>query len=334
MYLVDCLGWRLTLGQHNTAVPFSRLFVIRSTGELMNATTPTAYVGGEPLRAHLLKQYGIPMVDGLASVIVATTAMTIGQIVYILLGIGPGVWILFPHGPTDAGRVLSLAAVLSLALLLFRTALFLLSQRRGLKEPWSGLWCGLSKKDETILSGRQDSPRSSVPLDCRLDSSQRMGGEYTSQIAIPRNLSPDERSTTMTIPACKMITLFVAAATISGCLFWQGPLLSAPSSADDVAAHHNAAGIQAYKQKQWDRAKEHFEGAVKIAPSLAEAHYNLGMVLYRQGKDAEAKPHFLKAAALAPENDVIQNAPPFTKVGAPSRPREPSGISGGQGHSH
>ena len=177
MYLVDCLGWRLTLGQHNAAVPFSRFSVIRSTGELMNATTPTAYVGGEPLRAHLLKQYGIPMVDGLASVIVATTAMTIGQIVYILLGIGPGVWILFPHGPTDAGRVLSLAAVLSLALLLFRTALFLLSQRRGLKEPWSGLWCGLSKKDETILSGRQDSPRSSVPLDCRLDSSQRMGGE-------------------------------------------------------------------------------------------------------------------------------------------------------------
>lgn len=189
MYLVDCFGWRFTLGRHNTAVPFSRLFVIRTAGELVNATTP-------------------------------------------------------------------------------------------------------------------------------------------------RNFSPDERSTTMTIRACKMIILFIAATAISGCLFWQGPLLSAPSSADDVAAHHNAAGIQAYKQKQWDRAREHFEGAVKIAPSLAEAHYNLGMVLYRQGKDAEAGPHFLKAAALAPENDVIQNAPPFTKVEAPSRPSEPSSISGGQGHSH
>ena len=175
MYLVDCLAWRLTLGQHNAAVPFSRLFVSRSIGELVNATTPTANVGGEPLRAHLLKQYGIPKVNGMASVIVATTAMTIGQIVYILLGIGPGVWILFPHGPTDAGRVLSLAAVLSLALLLFGTALFILSPRRGLKEPWSGPWCGLSKKDETILRGRQDSLRSSVPLDCRWDSSRRMG---------------------------------------------------------------------------------------------------------------------------------------------------------------
>lgn len=138
----------------------------------------------------------------------------------------------------------------------------------------------------------------------------------------------------MTIRVYKMITLFIAALAISGCLFWQGPLLSAPSSADDVAAHHNAEGIQAYKQEQWDRAKEHLEVAVKIAPSLAEAHYNLGMVLYRQGKDAEANPHFLKAAALAPGNDVIQSAPPFSKVEAPSRPSGPSGMSDGQGHSH
>lgn len=138
----------------------------------------------------------------------------------------------------------------------------------------------------------------------------------------------------MTIRAYKMITLFIASAAISGCLFWQGPLLSAPSGADGLAARHNVAGIQAYKQEQWDRAKEHFEAAVKIAPSLAEAQYNLGMVLYRQGKDAEAKPHFLKAAALAPENDVIQDAPPFTKVEAPVRSSGPSGMSDGHGHSH
>ncbi len=138
----------------------------------------------------------------------------------------------------------------------------------------------------------------------------------------------------MTIQACKMIALCIAAAAISGCLLWQGPLLSAPSNADALAARHNDAGIQAYKQEQWNRAQEHFEAAVKIAPSLAEAHYNLGMVLYRQGKDAEAKPHFLKAAALAPENDVIQSAPPFRRVEAPSRPSGPSGISDGHGHSH
>ena len=40
MYLVDCFGWRFTLERHNTAVPFSRLFVIRTAGELVNATIP------------------------------------------------------------------------------------------------------------------------------------------------------------------------------------------------------------------------------------------------------------------------------------------------------
>ena len=138
----------------------------------------------------------------------------------------------------------------------------------------------------------------------------------------------------MMIRAGKIVTPIIVATAISGCALWQGSLLSAPSGTDDLAARHNDAGIQAYKQQQWDRAKEQFEAAVTIAPSLAEAHYNLGMVLYRQGKDAEAKPHFLKAAALAPDNDVIQEAPPFTKAEAPSRPSGFSGMSDGHGHSH
>lgn len=138
----------------------------------------------------------------------------------------------------------------------------------------------------------------------------------------------------MTIRAGTIIILFSVAAVVSGCQLWQGPLLPAPSTADGLVARHNEAGMQVYKQEQWNRAKEQFEAAVKIAPSLAEAHYNLGMVLYRQGKDAEAKMHFLKAAALAPENDVIQSAPPFTKVEVPSGQGGFSGMSDGHSHSH
>jgi tetratricopeptide (TPR) repeat protein len=144
----------------------------------------------------------------------------------------------------------------------------------------------------------------------------------------------DGKEYSMMIRAGKILTPIIVATAISGCGLWQGSLLSAPSGTDDLAARHNKAGIQSYSQEQWDRAKEHFEAAVKVAPSLAKAHYNLGMVLYRQGKDAEAKPHFLKAAALAPENDVIQNAPPFSKVEAPSRSSGPSGMSDVHGHSH
>jgi hypothetical protein len=37
----------------------------------MNMTTLTAYVGGEPLKAYLLKKHHVPRVEGLASVIIA-----------------------------------------------------------------------------------------------------------------------------------------------------------------------------------------------------------------------------------------------------------------------
>ncbi|UVT19681.1 MAG: tetratricopeptide repeat protein [Nitrospira sp.] len=138
----------------------------------------------------------------------------------------------------------------------------------------------------------------------------------------------------MRIGPATIMTLFIATAATGGCQLWQGPLLSAPYGTSDLAARHNKAGIQAYKQEQWNRAKEQFEVAVTIAPSLAEGHYNLGMVLYRQGKDAEAETHFLKAAALAPENEMIQSAPPFTKAEAPSRSGGYQGMSDGHSHSH
>jgi glycosyltransferase 2 family protein len=132
MYLLDCLGWRFTLGRHKAAVPFPRLFVVRTAGELVNATTPTAYVGGEPLKASLLKTFSVPMADGLASVIVAKTTMTIAQIVYILLGIALGVRILLPSASTQVGHVSGMAAAVSLGLLVFATAMFIVIQRRGL----------------------------------------------------------------------------------------------------------------------------------------------------------------------------------------------------------
>jgi glycosyltransferase 2 family protein len=69
MYLVDCVGWRVTVGAHASGVSFFQLFVIRTAGEVVNATIPTGYVGGEPVKAYLLAQYGIPMADGFASVI-------------------------------------------------------------------------------------------------------------------------------------------------------------------------------------------------------------------------------------------------------------------------
>ena len=78
MYGLEALGWRFTLGRHAAAVSFWRLFAIRTAGEVVNMTTPTAYVGGEPLKAYLLKEHGVPMVEGLASAVTAKTCPCIG----------------------------------------------------------------------------------------------------------------------------------------------------------------------------------------------------------------------------------------------------------------
>lgn len=129
MYLVEAYGWRLTLGRHASQVSFWRLLVIRTAGELVNMTTPAAYVGGEPLKAYLLKRHQVPMVEAAASVVLAKTTMTIAQVAFILLGIALGLWVL--QTSSSAGRLV-LAAVAGVGLLLFGTVLFIVVQRRGL----------------------------------------------------------------------------------------------------------------------------------------------------------------------------------------------------------
>ena len=56
MYILEAYGWRMTLGPSAQTVPFWKILAIRTAGEVVNMTTPTAYVGGEPLKAYLSGQ--------------------------------------------------------------------------------------------------------------------------------------------------------------------------------------------------------------------------------------------------------------------------------------
>ena len=127
MYLLDAWGWRFTLGRHAAGVGFGRLLAIRTAGEVVNMTTPTAYMGGEPLKAYMLQRYGVPLVEGLASVVTAKTTMTLAQIAFILLGIAIAV-----VAPPPSFHLPGLAAALSVVLLLIGTLLFVAVQRHGL----------------------------------------------------------------------------------------------------------------------------------------------------------------------------------------------------------
>ena len=129
MYVIEAYGWKITLGPSAKDIPFWRVLAIRTAGEVVNMTTPTAYVGGEPLKAYLLKKHNVPMVEGLASVIIAKTTMTIAEVLFILLGVALAFWIVGANG--SSGQT-GAAALLSVGLLLFGIAAFVFVQRQGL----------------------------------------------------------------------------------------------------------------------------------------------------------------------------------------------------------
>ncbi len=129
MYIIEAYGWKVVLGRSAQAVPFWRLLAIRTAGEVVNMTTPTAYLGGEPLKAYLLTKSNVPMAEGAASVVIAKTTMTIAEVFYILVGIVLGFLILGTG--SSAGQTVT-AALLSVGVLVCSIAGFVFIQRRGL----------------------------------------------------------------------------------------------------------------------------------------------------------------------------------------------------------
>ena len=82
--VLDTLGWRYAFA--DSRVPFRALLWTRIVGEAVNVTTPTASVGGEAVKAWLLRPH-VALTDALSSVIVAKTTITIAQGLMLALGI-------------------------------------------------------------------------------------------------------------------------------------------------------------------------------------------------------------------------------------------------------
>ena len=120
---------RSRLGPSAKDIPFWRVLAIRTAGEVVNMTTPTAYVGGEPLKAYLLTKHHVPMVEGLASVVIAKTTKTIAEVVFILMGIALAFWSVGADG--SSGQTVA-AALVSVGFLVLVTAAFVFVQQQGL----------------------------------------------------------------------------------------------------------------------------------------------------------------------------------------------------------
>ncbi|RMH59605.1 MAG: TIGR00374 family protein [Candidatus Hydrogenedentota bacterium] len=110
----NTVGWRLAFPVGN--VPgFWKLFFVRQAGTTINQVTPTATLGGEPLKAMLLAPT-VPIPDGLASVILAQTTFMIAQMIFVLFAL---VFILPLLGVSVNVKVAMIVTFLGLAAGLF-----------------------------------------------------------------------------------------------------------------------------------------------------------------------------------------------------------------------
>ena len=119
---LDALGWRYAF--LHDRVPFGPLLATRLAGEAFNIATPTAALGGEVVKAWLLRDR-VPLEESVPSVIIAKTTITMAQGIFLLLGVALAV-------VTLAGSRLLLAMEWLVALEVLALALFILMQTRGL----------------------------------------------------------------------------------------------------------------------------------------------------------------------------------------------------------
>lgn len=84
--LLDVKAWQCVFPRAGARPSLWYLYAVRLAGEAVNDFTPTAYMGGEPVKAYLLRRAGVSTTDAIASVMVAKTTLTAGQILFIVMG--------------------------------------------------------------------------------------------------------------------------------------------------------------------------------------------------------------------------------------------------------
>lgn len=89
-FVIDTASWQLTI--ERLGGRFNRLYMlwkIRMVGEAFNVATPLGTMGGEPVKAALLKNaLNIPYNQGIASLVMAKTINLIALIYYLGIGLG------------------------------------------------------------------------------------------------------------------------------------------------------------------------------------------------------------------------------------------------------
>jgi glycosyltransferase 2 family protein len=129
---MNTVGWRFTFPRHERHVGFGSLFLVRMAGTAFNQAVPSASVGGEPLKAMLLRD-SLPLSSALASVFTAKLTFSIAQGIFAFFGLLLTIRRLHFPPAVLLGLVGALAFVMGLV------GLFFWLQRRGLFSTTAGI---------------------------------------------------------------------------------------------------------------------------------------------------------------------------------------------------
>jgi uncharacterized protein (TIRG00374 family) len=140
-FLLDAIAWQVTLP--SAPLDFRwlyRVWKIRMAGEVLNTVIPAAGLGGEPLKAIMLKRhYGINYREGITSLILSQTIIVMSLVVFLIGGFSVMLWL--PRFPDSLNLVamvglagIILAVVLIVALQNLKVASIL-----GHKIKWLGI---------------------------------------------------------------------------------------------------------------------------------------------------------------------------------------------------
>jgi uncharacterized protein (TIRG00374 family) len=125
VFVCDTVGWRYAF-ERRPPPNFMGLLAIHIVGKAVNIITPLVPVGGEPLKAYLLKDRGVPFSEGLASAVISRTIATIAHGLFVLAATG----ITFVYLGLPLPLVEAIGAAFAIGVLLVR--IFLFAQTRGL----------------------------------------------------------------------------------------------------------------------------------------------------------------------------------------------------------
>ncbi|MBM4287416.1 MAG: flippase-like domain-containing protein, partial [Deltaproteobacteria bacterium] len=85
--LFDTLAWYYSFDRPPAGISIRYLFFNRLAGEAINILTPVGSLGGEPVKAMMLRKEGVPLTDATASLVICKGILVLSLVLYIFLGL-------------------------------------------------------------------------------------------------------------------------------------------------------------------------------------------------------------------------------------------------------